>query len=56
MKKEQILSVVRHTLTFFGGLLVMRGYFEESVLQEIIGGIITLTSAIWSVVDKLKKS
>ena len=54
MKKEQILSVVRHTLTFFGGLLVMKGFIEESTAQEVIGGLITLISAIWSVIEKLK--
>jgi len=56
MEKEHVLSIIRHTLTFFGGLLVMKGYIEESVLQEIIGGVITLTSAIWSVISKIKKS
>lgn len=55
MNKEQILSVIRHTLTFFGGLLVMKGFIDESTLEEILGGLITLTSAVWSVIAKFKK-
>lgn len=52
MNKSQILGIIRHTLTFVGGLLVLRGYIDEGTLTEIIGGVITLTGAIWSVVSK----
>jgi hypothetical protein len=52
MNKERILGVVRHTLTFVGGILVMKGIVDESVATEIVGGIMTLTGAIWSIFDK----
>jgi hypothetical protein len=54
MKKEQVLGVIRHTLTFIGGLLVMKGIVDESILETIISGVLTLTGTIWSVVDKNK--
>jgi hypothetical protein len=54
MNKEQILGIVRHTLTFVGGLWVMRGVVEESIANEIVGGIMTAVGGIWSVVDKVK--
>jgi hypothetical protein len=52
MSKERILGVVRHTLTFVGGLLVMKGIIDEAMTSEIIGGIMTLTGTIWSIFEK----
>jgi len=55
MSKDQIFGLVRHVLTFFGGLFVVKGYIDESLLNELIGGAITLAGTIWSIVDKNKK-
>jgi hypothetical protein len=55
MKKESVLGVVRHTLTFVGGILIAKGLIDEGVLSEIIGGVITLAGGLWSVIDKAKK-
>ena len=52
MSKEQILGVLRHILTFAGGILVFRGVLDESMLQELIGGVITLSGTIWSIIVK----
>lgn len=52
MSKERILGIVRHTLTFVGGLLVMKGIIDEAMTSEIIGGIMTLTGTIWSIFEK----
>ncbi len=52
MKKEKVLGVIRHTLTFVGGLLVMKGIIDETLSAEIVGGIITLVGSIWSIFDK----
>jgi hypothetical protein len=54
MKKEQVLGILRHSLTFLGGLLVMKGLVDETTATEIIGGVITLVGAVWSVVEKVK--
>ena len=48
MTKEQVLGLVRHTLTFVGGVLIAKGLITEQLTQEIIGGVITITGAIWS--------
>jgi hypothetical protein len=42
-------------LTFLGGFLVVKGYLDESLLSELIGGAIALAGTIWSIVDKNKK-
>jgi hypothetical protein len=52
MSKERILGIVRHTLTFVGGILVMKGIFDEAMASEIIGGVMTLTGTIWSIFEK----
>ena len=52
LSKEQILGIVRHTLTFVGGIVVMKGLIDEATVTEIIGGVMTLAGTIWSVVDK----
>jgi hypothetical protein len=54
MKKEQVLSILRHTLTFLGGIVVMKGLIDETTATEIIGGVVTLVGLIWGVVDKVK--
>ena len=52
LTKEQILGIVRHALTFIGGIVVMKGLVDETLVTEIIGGAMTLTGAIWSVINK----
>jgi hypothetical protein len=54
MKKEQTLGIVRHVLTFVGGVVVMKGLATDSMVQEIIGTALTLVGSIWSVVAKQK--
>ena len=54
LTKEQLLGIVRHAVTFIGGILVMKGLVDDSSVQEILGGATTLAGAIWSIVDKNK--
>jgi hypothetical protein len=54
LTKEQLLGIVRHAVTFIGGILVMKGLMDDLMVQEILGGATTLAGAIWSVVDKNK--
>ena len=52
LTKEQLLGILRHTLTFVGGILVTKGLMDEATATEIVGGIVTLTGTIWSVLAK----
>lgn len=52
MKKEQVLGIVRHILTFAGGFLVLKGYADESLVQEASGSLISLIGIIWSIWSK----
>ena len=52
MTKEQIQGLVRHVLTFVGGILVLQGVVEESLINELIGGVVALAGTIWSIFSK----
>jgi hypothetical protein len=52
MTKEQIQGIVRHALTFVGGILVIQGVIEESLLNELIGGVVALSGTLWSIFSK----
>lgn len=50
MTREQILGILRHALTFVGGVLVAKGFASEASITELIGSAMTLVGAVWSVV------
>ena len=50
--KDQILGLVRHALTFVGGIIVAKGLVDDVLFQEILGGILTIVGSVWSVVSK----
>ena len=44
LTKEQVIGIVRHTLTFVGGIVVAQGLADQGVVTEIIGGVMTLAT------------
>ena len=52
--KDQLLGLIRHALTFVGGIVVTKGLIDEILSQEVIGGIMTLAGAVWYIVSKKK--
>jgi hypothetical protein len=55
LTKEQTLGVIRHILTFTGGVLIAKGLIDESLITDIIGAAMTLVGGVWSIVEKNKK-
>jgi hypothetical protein len=49
MNKEQVMGIVRHALTFIGGILIIKGLAEEGMVNETIGAVVTAVGAVWSV-------
>ena len=47
-----LAGLIRHGLTFLGGLLVTKGYIDAEMVQEIVGAVMTLGGFVWSVLDK----
>jgi len=54
MNKDQILGILRHVLTFAGGLIVAKGLADDTTITELIGGLITVIGATWSIIAKAK--
>lgn len=50
MNKEQVLGIIRHTLTFIGGVLIIKGISNETAINETIGVVITAIGSIWSII------
>lgn len=54
LTKEQVMGIVRHSLTFIGGIVVAKGYIDNSTVTEIVGSVVTLAGAVWSIINKNK--
>lgn len=52
MTKEKTLAIVRHALTFLGGVLVTQGTVDAELYLELSGAALTLIGGIWSILDK----
>ncbi len=52
LSREQVLGIVRHILTFAGGLAIAKGMVDAAMVETIVGSAATLIGAIWSVVAK----
>lgn len=52
VSEKQLLGIIRHILTFGGGVLMAKGVMSEGMVTDVVGAIMTLTGAIWSVASK----
>ena len=50
--REQVLGILRHVLTFAGGLIVAKGVADAAMVETIVGSVATLIGAVWSIVAK----
>jgi hypothetical protein len=51
VQKEQVLGLIRHALTFIGGVVVAKGLATDSQMMDIVGMTMTLVGAVWSVMS-----
>ena len=56
MDKNQLLGMVRHALTFIGGMLIMKGSVDATEWAELSGSAIAVVGGIWSILDKKKQA
>jgi hypothetical protein len=52
MTQAMWFGISRHVLTALGGVLVAKGYADESTVNAGIGAAVTLGGVAWSVIDK----
>lgn len=53
MNQDVVMGIIRHGLTFVGGILIAKGLMTDASVMEISGLIMTAVSTIWSIVDKI---
>lgn len=51
---EKVYSVIRHILSFAGGVLITKGVIDEAGLEEVVGSIMTIVAFGWSYYNKIK--
>lgn len=51
---DQWLGIIRQVLTFAAGYIATQGTISSSVADQITGGIMALTTVIWSIAAKKK--
>lgn len=56
MNAEKIQGLIRHVLTFGGGILVSKGLVDETTMLELVGGATTLLGFLWSFLAPEKKT
>jgi len=54
MDKKQLLGIVRHALTFIGGMLIMKGTIDATEWAEMSGSLIAVVGGSCSIIDKKK--
>lgn len=54
MKKETVLSILQQALTFGGGFAVSAGYANDSEVTAIVGGLVAIGGAVWSIIARRK--
>ncbi len=52
MNQEQVLSIVRQILLFGGGLIVSKGWIDNTTLITVVGALVTLIGSAWAIWSK----
>lgn len=54
MSAEQIGGILRTVLAAGGGYFVSKGYIDNATMMTVVGAVVTLATAGWSVWAKRK--
>lgn len=49
---DKILGVARAVLAAGAGYLVGKGYIDQGMADQLVGAVLLISTAIWSVVSK----
>lgn len=52
MNYEMVMGLVRHLLTFGGGIVIAKGWADEATVTQIVAGAVALGGVIWSFLSK----
>ena len=54
VEMDMIMGVLRAILAAVGGWMINKGYADSALIEGAIGAILTLVTAIWSIISKKK--
>jgi hypothetical protein len=52
MNQDQYSGILRHILTIAAGIVVSKGYTDESTATTIVAGIVAALTVFWSIKSK----
>lgn len=52
MTWEMMAGLLRHLLTFGGGFVVAKGWIDEASMTAVVGAVVTIGGAVWSMMAK----
>lgn len=52
MQKDQILGFIRQALTFLGVYFAAQGFIPDTVVDQVIAGVMAVAVTVWGWVDK----
>jgi hypothetical protein len=55
MNKQKTIGLIRHLLTFAGGLAVANGLVNDDIVIELTGAIVAVIGGIWSILSPEKQ-
>lgn len=54
MNAAVIGTIARSLLLTIGGIGVSKGYYDNETLTQVVGAVITIATAVWGVVEKMR--
>ena len=55
MNSVLLLGLIRHLLTFGGGVLTSSGYLDQSQSETAVGAVIAIVGVVWSAIEKKRR-
>lgn len=52
MDSVTVMAIVRHLLTFLGGIFIALGWLDQQIVDQMIGAGVTVIGVVWSVWEK----
>lgn len=50
--KDQILGFIRQALTFLGVYVAAEGFLPDTIIEQVIGGVMAVAVTAWGWIDK----
>ena len=54
MTPDMWAGIIRTLLATGGGILVAKGLVDDGTMQAVVGAVVTIVTAVWSVLSKKK--